>query len=193
VVTIDKLCYRRSRSTASTDDPRAPPLGLEKIIQTFERNDQRRRKMNERIRLEIKLNNAATNDPCRLCGKRTDPECGPELFLGGTWAKVCYECGAEHAEELMECLAVYRESPEFLRRNGVEVDALRMERVKALRHLQCNAIMEADRVRRLASGVDSGPQGDEEEFQMDELQAQRVKALRRRQCNTIMDEGEIPF
>jgi hypothetical protein len=61
------------------------------------------------IRLEIKLNNAAVNDPCALCGERTDPELGPELFLGGTWSLVCYECGAEHAPELVECLIHHRE------------------------------------------------------------------------------------
>jgi hypothetical protein len=60
------------------------------------------------IRLEIKLNNTASNDPCALCGERTDPETGPELFLGGTWAVVCYECGAEHAPELVECLMAGR-------------------------------------------------------------------------------------
>jgi hypothetical protein len=60
------------------------------------------------VELEIKLNNAATNDPCALCGRRTDPECGPELFLGGTWELVCYECGAEHTPDLVECLKAYR-------------------------------------------------------------------------------------
>jgi hypothetical protein len=58
--------------------------------------------------LEIKLNNAATNDPCEVCGSRTDPEVGPELFLAGTWALVCYECAREHAPELVDCLAAYR-------------------------------------------------------------------------------------
>lgn len=60
------------------------------------------------VELEIKLNNAATNDPCEVCGSRTDPEVGPELFLAGTWALVCYECGDEYAPALVDCLAVYR-------------------------------------------------------------------------------------
>jgi hypothetical protein len=44
--------------------------------------------------LAIKLNSVAVNDPCAICGDRTDPELGPELFLEGTWALVCYECGS---------------------------------------------------------------------------------------------------
>jgi hypothetical protein len=54
--------------------------------------------------LAIKLNNCATNDPCAICGDRTDPELGPELFLEGTWALVCYECGGEYAPELVDML-----------------------------------------------------------------------------------------
>src|SRR5829696_8338860 len=98
--------------------------------------------MNEMVGLEIKLNNAAVNDPCALCGRRTDPECGPELFLGSTWELVCYECGAQYAPELMECLTVYRKSPEFLRRNGgVEMDDLQAQRVKAFRRRQHEAMV----------------------------------------------------
>jgi hypothetical protein len=37
-----------------------------------------------------------------------DPELGPELFVEGTWALVCYECGQKHAPELMRCLFEYR-------------------------------------------------------------------------------------
>ena len=49
----------------------------------------------------IKLNNAATNDPCAICGKRTDPQVGPELFLEGTWSPVCHECGMKYAQPLV--------------------------------------------------------------------------------------------
>ena len=56
----------------------------------------------------IKLNNAATNDPCAICGERTDPQVGPELFLEGTWSPVCHECGREHAPELTVCLEAFR-------------------------------------------------------------------------------------
>jgi hypothetical protein len=58
----------------------------------------------EAPRLAIKLNNCASNDPCELCGFRTDPEVGPELFLEGTWALVCYECGNKHAPALVDLL-----------------------------------------------------------------------------------------
>ncbi len=47
--------------------------------------------------LSIRWNNAATNDPCAICGQRTDPEVGPELFVAGTWAHVCRACGRNHA------------------------------------------------------------------------------------------------
>jgi len=49
-------------------------------------------------------NNCASNDPCAICGERTDPNCGPELFLEGTWALVCYECGWKYAPGLVEAL-----------------------------------------------------------------------------------------
>ncbi len=62
------------------------------------------------VSLEIKLNNAASNDPCEICGARTDPEVGPELFLAGSWALVCYECGDKYAPELLRCLLEYRNS-----------------------------------------------------------------------------------
>jgi len=58
----------------------------------------------EAPRLAIKLNNCASNDPCAICGDRTDPEVGPELFLKGTWELVCYECGGEYAPELVDML-----------------------------------------------------------------------------------------
>lgn len=58
--------------------------------------------------LVIKLNNCASNDPCELCGFRTDPEVGPELFLEGTWAPVCYGCGEKYAPSLVELLMKLR-------------------------------------------------------------------------------------
>ena len=45
--------------------------------------------------IKIKLNNAATNDSCVLCGGRCDPELGPEPFLAGTWMLVCDECASQ--------------------------------------------------------------------------------------------------
>ena len=43
-------------------------------------------------RIEIKHNNCAANDPCALCGSRTDPAVGLELFLQDTYSHVCRGC-----------------------------------------------------------------------------------------------------
>jgi len=59
--------------------------------------------------LAIYDNNCATNDPCAICGQRTDPEVGPELFLAGTWQLVCYDCGRHYAPELMAQLEAERQ------------------------------------------------------------------------------------
>ena len=58
----------------------------------------------------IKLNNAATNDPCALCGKRTDPVVGPEIFVEGTWALVCHRCARRAAPELLPVLSRFHEN-----------------------------------------------------------------------------------
>jgi hypothetical protein len=58
--------------------------------------------------LVIKFNSCATNDPCEICGDRTDPDCGPELFLEGTFALVCYECGQKYAPQLVDMLFYWR-------------------------------------------------------------------------------------
>ena len=49
--------------------------------------------------LAIKLNNTLSNDPCAICGARTDPV-GVDLFLARSWSLVCGECGWKHAPEL---------------------------------------------------------------------------------------------
>ncbi len=58
--------------------------------------------------LAIKTNNAATNDPCALCGRRTDPIIGPELFLAESWALVCYPCGEKIDPSLVALLKLAR-------------------------------------------------------------------------------------
>jgi hypothetical protein len=58
--------------------------------------------------LAIQLINCATNDRCAICGARTDPECGPELFVAGTESLVCYECGRKYEPELVDTLVAYR-------------------------------------------------------------------------------------
>lgn len=64
--------------------------------------------MSETDRLVIKYNNAATNDPCAICGARTDSMCGPELFVDGTWELVCHECGCKFSPELVGILRYIR-------------------------------------------------------------------------------------
>ena len=51
-------------------------------------------------RLSIKWNNCATNDPCAICGARTDPIVGFELFERDSLALVCHQCGRKYAPEL---------------------------------------------------------------------------------------------
>lgn len=63
---------------------------------------------NETPTFTVQLNNAATNDPCAVCGKRTDPTVGPELFLSGTWALVCHACGERNDPILMRRLRVWQ-------------------------------------------------------------------------------------
>jgi hypothetical protein len=66
--------------------------------------------MEDRVTLAIKLRNTASNDPCAVCGVRTDPETGPKLFVDGTWSLVCLECGQKHAPELTAMVLDYRRS-----------------------------------------------------------------------------------
>ena len=56
------------------------------------------------MNIAIRLNNCAAIYPCALCGERTDPRIGPELFLASSWAIVCRECGRKHAPELADLL-----------------------------------------------------------------------------------------
>ncbi len=55
----------------------------------------------DRTMFAIKYNNCATNDPCAICGQRTGPGVGPELFLTYSWVLVCWECGRKYAPELV--------------------------------------------------------------------------------------------
>lgn len=57
--------------------------------------------MNTQPTICIKSNNTITNDPCALCGQRTDPQ-GVDLFLEDTWMLVCTECGAKHDPKLVK-------------------------------------------------------------------------------------------
>lgn len=59
--------------------------------------------------LAIKESTSVADTPCILCSRPTHPFAGPELFLADTWDLVCWECGAEHAPELTDMLAIFWE------------------------------------------------------------------------------------
>lgn len=62
----------------------------------------------DRYDLVIGLNNIASNDPCAICGERSDPDIGPELFLAGTQALVCFDCAKTYAPELNDLAIIGR-------------------------------------------------------------------------------------
>ena len=59
------------------------------------------------VKLAIKMNNCATNDPCAICGARTDPGLGPELFMADSWDVVCWDCGRKYAPALVVLLETW--------------------------------------------------------------------------------------
>ena len=73
----------------------------------------------ERTNLCIKWNNAATNDPCAVCGRRTDPQVGAELFIEGTWELVCTDCGEKYAPKLVELRQLVQTHKRFFDSLGV--------------------------------------------------------------------------
>jgi hypothetical protein len=64
------------------------------------------------MRVELKINNCCSNDPCYFCGKRTDPTGGLDWFAAGTYALVCEECfnKSERTQTPEELRAIQRES-----------------------------------------------------------------------------------
>jgi len=53
--------------------------------------------------IEVKDNNAITNDPCAACGERCDPV-GVDAFVAGSWSLVCDLCAEREGakQELAE-------------------------------------------------------------------------------------------
>ena len=80
--------------------------------------------------LVIKYNNSATNDPCGICGDRTDPACGPEIFVEGTWATVCWPCQKKHAPGLVATIEVIRAMVDLFRPPGGMFAEIDVERLK---------------------------------------------------------------
>lgn len=60
-----------------------------------------------RREIVIKLHNCATNDPCGICGQRTDPNAGPQFWLTEPRERVCDRCARKHAPELAEMYAAW--------------------------------------------------------------------------------------
>jgi hypothetical protein len=48
----------------------------------------------------LKHNNTATNGVCAICGNRTEPVIGLEVFVEGTWAELCETCIDQYAPDL---------------------------------------------------------------------------------------------
>jgi hypothetical protein len=71
---------------------------LIKMLKTYHSNTPKLTYNSDR--LSIKWNNCATNDPCAICGARTDPIVGFELFERDSLALVCHQCGRKYAPEL---------------------------------------------------------------------------------------------
>ncbi len=61
----------------------------------------------ERLALTIGYNNAAVNDPCAICGQRTDPSIPLAIYEQDTREVVCDACAREHAPELYWLLCHY--------------------------------------------------------------------------------------
>ena len=62
--------------------------------------------MSRKVDLVIKYNNCVTNDPCGICGARTDPVDGPDVFVEGTWSPVCWPCVKKHNPALAAMMQV---------------------------------------------------------------------------------------
>lgn len=73
-------------------------------------------KENRHYDIVIRENNAVTNDPCAICGKRTDPT-GVDLMLRENLALVCMECGRQYAPQLAALLdqEADKDNPESLK------------------------------------------------------------------------------
>lgn len=69
------------------------------------------------IRLVIRMNNVLTNDPCAICGARTDPT-GVDLMLADRPALVCHKCGLTHAPALTRLLDLAEMAHNFVQANN---------------------------------------------------------------------------
>ena len=63
--------------------------------------------------LAVKVNNTASSGTCAICGERTDPQSGPELFLADAWELVCQDCGRRYAPALVYMLEAFRTAAHY--------------------------------------------------------------------------------
>ena len=62
--------------------------------------------------IAIKYNNLASAEPCAICGRVTEQEVGPALFLASTYDHVCLSCGEQYVPELADMLKAWRKMQE---------------------------------------------------------------------------------
>jgi len=58
--------------------------------------------------MEIQYNTVGTNDPCAICGTRTDPIIGPEMFIG--FGLVCRDCSQREDPKMHQALVDIHEA-----------------------------------------------------------------------------------
>lgn len=73
----------------------------------IERGTKRRERRMDKTSFAIKMNNCGANGQCPICGGRTEPKEGPELFLDESWQEVCWDCGRRFVPELVVALEEY--------------------------------------------------------------------------------------
>ena len=97
---------------------------------------------NENYKCEVRLNNAATNDPCAFCGNRTDPEIPFAIFEYGTYKPVCDDCAETYNPEAVELLTQINKSVDLKKFYGGDTDESNNENKKYLCHICDNHVDE---------------------------------------------------
>lgn len=65
-------------------------------------------------KIVLKFNNIAVNEPCAICGGRSDAGIGIELFAEGA-GLICEPCANEYAQELKRARDILAEESNFKR------------------------------------------------------------------------------
>ena len=88
----------------NTEHPQPKTHKRGKVLKLKEKKEE----SEKGYKLAIKENNVGVNGNCPICGIRTNPNIGVELFLANTWDEVCHRCGEKHAPELMRLLEFWK-------------------------------------------------------------------------------------